>query len=410
MEEKRNSWIIGTIGALIGALVGTIPWILMYVYGNMIWSLLAFFVAMAALKGYELLKGKVDKKLPFIIASVSIIAITVATLLVIPNLLLIKEYGTTSLANFKMLYGNSEFSASIIGDYIMSLLFTVLGISGTIAKINAQVKEGKTKIDLNYVAVKVSDEEKEKIRSVFVKYNALDKKSAISKEIVDRELADSLDAVKYLTSVGIIRVTKKKYYFIENFDKKNLTKGIIIIVVIFAIACGVGFITASLTDNDNNYESEKQNEVIKDGTEQTGNVTYKEPKGYEKFSYEEMELVGEGNGWIYLPTKDLTGESGFIDVSYDEFETEFKDVDVFGDSVKLLFESSGYKVNKTDKFTNDNGYQVLVFEVNYEKDYENVYYILNNKKYGLIDLYENKKISKETNNIVLEMVKSFDWK
>ena len=408
MEEKRNSWIIGTIGALLGALVGTIPWILMYVYGNMIWSLLAFFVAMAALKGYELFKGKIDKKLPFIIAGVSIIAITVATLLVIPNLLLIKEYGTTSLANFKMLYADSEFSAALIGDYIMSLLFTVLGISGTIATINKQVKEGKTKINLNYIEEKVSAEEKEKIKGVFVKYNALDKKNAISKEIVDRELADSLDAVKYLTSVGIIKVTKKKYYFVENFDKKNLTKGIIIIIVIFAIACGVGFITASLSDDDKTNESEKQNEVIKDVTEQSGTVTYKEPKGYEKFSSEEMEV--EGNGWIYLPTKDLTGASGFIDVFYDEFETDFKDIDSFADLLKLSFESAGYKVNKTDKFTNDFGYQVLVFEINYESDYENVYYIINEKRYGLIDIYENKKISKETNNIVLEMAKSFDWK
>ena len=132
MEKKTNGYLIGIIGALIGALIGTIPWIILYVYGNMIYSVLAFVVAIAALKGYELLKGKVDKKLPIIIAIISVIAITIATLVIIPNLLLIKEIGTTSLANFKMLYADSEFSSALIGDYITSLLFTVLGKGGVI--------------------------------------------------------------------------------------------------------------------------------------------------------------------------------------------------------------------------------------------------------------------------------------
>ena len=37
-EEQKNRYVIGTIGALIGAFVGAIPWILMYVYGNTIYA------------------------------------------------------------------------------------------------------------------------------------------------------------------------------------------------------------------------------------------------------------------------------------------------------------------------------------------------------------------------------------
>ena len=136
MEEKQKGYLLGIVGALIGGLIGTIPWIVLYVYANMIYSLLAFIVAMAALKGYELFKGKVDKKLPYIIGAISIICITIATLVIIPNLLLVKEIGTTSIANFKLLYADSEFAGEIIGDYIMSLFpfgtnhsLLVLGLS-----------------------------------------------------------------------------------------------------------------------------------------------------------------------------------------------------------------------------------------------------------------------------------------
>ena len=65
--NKNESYISGIIGGLIGGLIASIPWILMYVYGNMILSLLAIVIAIGVLKGYQLFKGKVDNKLPIII-------------------------------------------------------------------------------------------------------------------------------------------------------------------------------------------------------------------------------------------------------------------------------------------------------------------------------------------------------
>ena len=34
-EEVKNKYVLGVIGALVGAFVGAIPWILMYVFANM---------------------------------------------------------------------------------------------------------------------------------------------------------------------------------------------------------------------------------------------------------------------------------------------------------------------------------------------------------------------------------------
>ena len=54
MEEKERGYLIGIIGALIGGLIATIPWILCYVYANMIYSLLAIIVAIASLTNVSL--------------------------------------------------------------------------------------------------------------------------------------------------------------------------------------------------------------------------------------------------------------------------------------------------------------------------------------------------------------------
>ena len=89
--QKQRSYITGILGGVIGGLIATLPWILMYVYGNMILSLLAIVVAIGVLKGYQICNGKVDNKLPVIISVISLLCITVATFIIIPALLMSKE-------------------------------------------------------------------------------------------------------------------------------------------------------------------------------------------------------------------------------------------------------------------------------------------------------------------------------
>ena len=50
--ETNKKYLPGIIGALLGGLIASIPWILMYVYGEMMLSLLAIIIALGALKGY----------------------------------------------------------------------------------------------------------------------------------------------------------------------------------------------------------------------------------------------------------------------------------------------------------------------------------------------------------------------
>lgn len=106
MEEKRGNIALGTIGAFVGAFVATIPWIVMYIYGNMILSALAIIIAAGALFGYKKLNGPIDKRLPIIISIASIVSVVVSTLAIIPLLLLKKEGVEMSIDNLTLLYEN----------------------------------------------------------------------------------------------------------------------------------------------------------------------------------------------------------------------------------------------------------------------------------------------------------------
>jgi len=136
-----KNYVLGIIGALIGGLVATIPWVLIYIYGNMMLSALAIIIAWAALKGYRLFKGKEDKRLPLIITIVSIISVAVATLVIIPLVLLNNEGFQPSFYNLRLLYQSGDFVWSIMKDFIIAIVFTILGISGTVKKIKQQVNE-----------------------------------------------------------------------------------------------------------------------------------------------------------------------------------------------------------------------------------------------------------------------------
>ena len=61
--KKEGSYLTGIIGAIIGGAIATIPWVLAYVYGNVMLSLLAVLIGAGEFYGYKIFRGKIDKKL-----------------------------------------------------------------------------------------------------------------------------------------------------------------------------------------------------------------------------------------------------------------------------------------------------------------------------------------------------------
>lgn len=161
--KNNKSYLTGILGGLVGGFIASVPWILMYVYGKMILSLLAIIIAMGALKGYQLCKGKVNKSLPLIITIISLICVTVSTLVIIPVLLIEKQGANVSIDTLKFLYSYGDFTTAIMKDYIISVLFTFLGISGVISNIKKQLNDGATeniKANLKEEKVEMKTEEK----------------------------------------------------------------------------------------------------------------------------------------------------------------------------------------------------------------------------------------------------------
>lgn len=155
-ETKTGSYGTGFIGALLGALVGAIPWAIVMNFGYVL-SALGFLIGFCSKKGYELLHGKVGKGKVAIVLLCSIAgavlgcyggyALTVAievqkealpyTLTDVPMLL-------------SLLFEDSEFTAAFVKDLLIGGAFAILGLSGIFRQLNDEANAGKTTIqDLN---------------------------------------------------------------------------------------------------------------------------------------------------------------------------------------------------------------------------------------------------------------------
>lgn len=234
-EEVKGNLILGIIGGVIGGIIGTLPWVLCYVYANMMWSIMAVFIAIGAFKGYELLKGKIDKKVPYIIGAISILCVSVATLLVIPYLLLLKEYGVASFDMIKTLYEVEDFASAMVHDYMFSLAFTILGISGIFSSIKRSIEAGDEKVILNKPLYAPSDEEIESVKEVFRKRQAMSKDRTIAKTELMKEIEGKQNILNFLLARGIVVRKKGEYYYSEENEQNPNKRTLKIVGIAFAI-------------------------------------------------------------------------------------------------------------------------------------------------------------------------------
>ena len=330
MEEKvKNNYVLGVIGALIGAFVGSIPWVLMYVYGNMMYSLLAILIVLCSYYGYKITKAKIDKKLPIILSITSFIAITVTMFLIIPICLMMKEGLIISLESIQSLYQSDEFFGAIVGDYVISLLFCILAISGIIVNLNKQLKEGVNAKDIKLMAQDLgspvaSNEDIEKVKGIFDRNNALNKSNAVSKDTIMQDLENEFGEEKakkvfnYLKNQQVIKKKSGNYYFSEKSQKSALHRyglsAIKIFVVVMIIAIGI---TAIIIISDSNSVNDNLN--IDNSQNQRSNVYELGVKNLKIQAPENMTILTKEEAEYYFG-KDIANLYNCLIVS-DDFET-----------------------------------------------------------------------------------------
>ena len=271
MEEdviKKNNYALGIIGALVGAFVGAIPWILAYVYGNVMYGVLAILIAIGSYYGYKITKSTMDKKLPIILSVCSFISITVTMFIIIPLCLLAREELGVSFTNLLELYQYKEFMWAILRDYGIALIFCIAVISGIISNLYRQLKNGvdaqNIKILSNPYESMFTSEDIEKAGQIFEKNDAVDKYHTITKDLIIEELAREFGQGKaeqifdYLRNLGIVKRKSNKYYFSsKNYDRYSrgarpkIAITIILIVIIIFIMFVAVLIAIQESDNSN---------------------------------------------------------------------------------------------------------------------------------------------------------------
>lgn len=319
-EEVKNKYVIGTIGALIGAIIGSVPWILSYVFANMIYAILSVVIAVCAFYGYKLTKAKIDKKLPVILSVVSFIAITITMLVAIPLIYMAKEEVPLSFENFIVIYRIEEVSSVILTDYVISLIFCALVMGGIIYNLNKQIKHGIKDKDIKIITQSVenemfSKEDIERARDVFERNDALSKKHTITKELIVEDLQREFGQEKgskifeYLKIEGVIKKKSNKYYFSEKaqnspyyrYEFTNVKIFIIVVIIAAAIAALMYFTkTYPGRQDETTINDIAQGEVISSYTIENTNITLEFDEDMTKLSDEQITYYfGQGYSKVY---------------------------------------------------------------------------------------------------------------
>lgn len=248
--KKNNA--LGILGALIGAILFSIPWIITYIYLNYILSLLAMVIAFGSFYFYKLFGGEITKKTSIVVTISSLLSITLATFVFIPLCLMLKENIAINAENISLVYQNSEFIGALVSDYLVSLLFTALGIGGIIRSINQQAYQVK--------GSEIKDLTSDDVQSIYEEYGALSKDKAVPNSLILGRVP--YKELRRLEKEGIIVPKGTKSYFdieaITNKEKgkenrkKDIRNSVVIILIIILLSAILTGIVIALDNSEDN--------------------------------------------------------------------------------------------------------------------------------------------------------------
>ena len=426
-ENKKASgnYFTGIIGAIIGGAIGAVPWIIAYIYGNMMIALLAILIAGGAYYGYKICKGKITKKVTIIITIISIIIVALVTLLIIPVILIHTEGMNTNLATIQYLYQDEEFTSGIIRDTLIAIIFTAVGVAVVNSSIKKDLEEGVTnKEQTPEEFAKEKQEAISKIKPIFEKYNAVTKEHTIDKIELEAELELNKIDKKLLTTLQSVEIVKKEkgkfYYNAENENKeitpkKKMSKSNIVAIVVAVIA-----IIAVIAIVIYGYNQKNATIVYNDGTVSFEmNATWIEYSNYYAGGWNYYKYISNmplsNTNEIDANEIDYSTYPAMLNVNYYEVDTsEYSSIQDVADYMTEYINSAEDKpeyeqeISKTEK-----GYDVLKIKATYDTDpaqVEYMYYILNGNVMATVDGYSfTLSDEKELAKVVADVANSFEW-
>lgn len=432
--KKSGSYLTGILGAILGGAIATIPWILVYIYGNMMLSILAVLIAAGEFYGYKLLKGKVTKALPAIIMVIAVVIVSIATLVVIPAIMLNNQGIHVSISTIKSLYANQTFSSAIFHDFAMSVVFTILGASVITANIRKQIQNGndeEIKLDLNNTEelAKIKKDSIEKIKPIFEKFNSFDKEHGVEKAELLAEVNEKPElktAFNYLKSFGIVKTSKGRFYYsVENEEKQtkprnqNTNK---IVAIIVAVCTVIGIIAMALSGTVKGSKTKQ----ISDGTvsfdisESWTAYTNAYETGWNYYKYINTVPPLDANS-ISTTEVDYSKYPAYLNVSYYEVDTEkITSIEDVKNSMKEYIDSLESKpdIYEEEISKTKAGYDMLTLKMHFGNDEEHeqpeqleyLFYLLNGDQMACIDTYSfNMNDDKDIKDNANKIAQTFKW-
>jgi hypothetical protein len=145
--EVKNNYLRGTLGAFLGALVGSVAWVVIGLLGYVA-AIGGIAISFCAAKGYTLMKGKLTKPAILIICIISIFVMITAEFVSYDIAVykeVVKSVGDVSFTmvtqvTYDSILHDSEVSAEFIKNCLLGLLFLALGSYVIIKPLFAKAK------------------------------------------------------------------------------------------------------------------------------------------------------------------------------------------------------------------------------------------------------------------------------
>ncbi|MDL2225308.1 hypothetical protein LJC20_03755 [Eubacteriales bacterium OttesenSCG-928-M02] len=147
-KEQPTRLLSGAVGAIIGALVGAIPWAIVYTMG-WIAGVLGFVIGWAALKGYQLLGGKIVRSSVIVLLIAIVIGVFAGQFLG-DSIQVIREgftIGQLPMVFEYMLFPSPTYMRAFWGNIAMGLLFAGLGTFGLLWNVFKEGKPNAAKVE-----------------------------------------------------------------------------------------------------------------------------------------------------------------------------------------------------------------------------------------------------------------------
>jgi len=220
-----KNYIKGILLGFICGLVASMLWVIVYVYVGFISALCAIPIAKGIEFGFKRTNANVDKKTPYIVATLTILIVLTVCFLLIPIFMLFKYGYNVNLYNLNILYQDGEFMSALIKDSLISVLFAFLGMWSVIKQLKLEANP-----EVYQEQLRLQNEYNETIKDIFIKNKSFTKETGIPQDEINvmmKEHPELLRTWMTLNQRGLIKKAKKSFYYYPSLkDSKPKTKKI----------------------------------------------------------------------------------------------------------------------------------------------------------------------------------------